>query len=192
MKITADFTCLLKKEEQKIKEGNYHWNSSRQLTDLLFQLEEKDYDQAIDICREYKKESILKELKSAREEYLNTDYDNLQERVLFLQSFQLRCLNPLVMPEYLVGEIEYRKSWENKKRVRKFINDIYHSNYEYQALLIVQEQVLDLCSYWVGRENYLNKQEGMDNTFNHLCNIPSNFPCTPAATSAAWYKEGRQ
>ena len=110
MKITADFTCLLKKEEQKIKEGNSNWNSSRQLTNLLFQLEEKDYDQAIDICREYKKESIIKELKSAREEYLNTDYDNLQERVKFVPSFQWRCLNPLEMPEYLVNEIEYRKS----------------------------------------------------------------------------------
>lgn len=185
MKITADFTCLLKKEEQKIKEGNSNWNSSRQLTNLLFQLEEKDYDQAIDICREYKKESIIKELKSAREEYLNTDYDNLQERVLFLQSYQWRCLNPLEMPGYLVGEIEYRKSWENKKRVRKFINDIYDSNMEYQALRIVQQQVLDLCSYWVGRQNYLNKQEDMDNTFNRLSNIPSNFPRISAATSAA-------
>ena len=185
MKITADFSCLLEKEEQKIKEGNSNWNSSRQLTNLLFQLEEKDYDQAIDICREYKKESIIKELKSAREEYLNTDYDNLQERVLFLQSYQWRCLNPLEMPGYLVGEIEYRKSWENKQRVRKFINDIYDSNTEYQALRIVQQQVLDLCSYWVGRQNYLNNQEDMDNTFNRLSNIPSNFPHISAATAAA-------
>lgn len=186
MKVTADFSCLLEKEEQKIKEGDFTWKSSKQLTDLLFQLEEKDYDLAILLCTEYKKKHMIDNLTLIKEDYLNTDYDNLEERKKFLiRHRHCNYLNPLRMPNYLEGEFQYRKQWENKKLVSEKIQDIYYSRIDYQVLLGLEKKVGKLHSHWINQYNYLRDREEMEEEFHHLCNLPSNFNSTLAASSAA-------
>ena len=183
MKITADFTCLLKAEEQKIMEGTSY--GSRNLTQYLFQLEEKDYNLAIAICRDYKKSEMCSELESIKADYLNTDYDNLEERKKFLGRHKCYYLNPLEMPRYLERNLQYRKSWDNKKLVTRFIENTYNNTLEYQVLTGLSDQVEELYSYWIDKHNYFKNREEMEDRFKHLCNIEPNFSATIAAGSAA-------
>jgi len=187
MKITADFACLLKKAEQVIKEETKQIYRPRQ---LMFEMEEKDYDQAIAICREFggttRKDDMCEELESLKKGYLNTNYDNLEERIKFLKHTHGWNLNPLLFPRHLERDLQYKRTWKKKEEISELINDQYYSTLEYQVLAGLDEQVEELISHWVSKRNYLNNREYMEIRFHHLCNIPSNFNSNLSATSAAF------
>ena len=187
MKITADFACLLKKAEQVIREEP---EAIYRPTELMFEMEEKDYDQAIAICRQFggttRKDNMCEELESLKKEYLNTNYDNPEERIKFLKYTQGWDLNPLNFPECLENELQYKRTWRKKVEISKCIKDQYYSTLEYKVLASLREQVQDLIIHWVSKRNYLNNRELMEQQFHHLCDIHSNSKAIIFAAAAAF------
>ena len=175
MKITADFTCLLKKTEQEIRENS---ETNYRIYDLMFEMEEKDYDQAIRICRKYTSQlsdHMCEDLESLKQSYLNINYDNFEERSKFLNNTNGWNLNPLRFPSILEHDLQYKKTWKKKEEIAKTIQEHYYSTAEYLVLRGLEEQVKQLLSYWVGRSTYLKEREEREVQFQHLCNLPSDF-----------------
>ena len=186
MKITADFACLLKKAEQVIKEET---KKVYRPLDLMFEMEEKDYDQAIAIYREFggatRKDDMCEELESLKKGYLNTNYDNLEERIKFLNYTHGWNLNPLIFPNLLQRYLQYKRKLKKQKEISELIKDQYYSTLEYQVLADLNDQVESLICYWLRERMNHNDREFMEERFHHLCNIPSNFSSNLSAASAA-------
>ena len=170
MKLTSDFAFLVKQEEQAIANREH---SGPSLLSMIFEFEEKDYDTAIRIAKKYKKDTLVKSLESQKEDYLNTNYDNREERARFVKQYgNSSC--PLWLPTRLEREIQKHRTWKAQKAVTQVIVDHFYSKAEYQVLQNIEKNAKELVSWWIDRRNYFEQKEEMDLRFQSMCEIDSN------------------